>query len=166
MDGLNVDGADKCFAFLKGHYDKKRKLFEGLGFPLSGAITYRDWEVFVAVLTRDRCKPGNGCDLERHEVKSAMVGGGFEYQYHRKTWEEKLDGDLLVDHVFVSYGVHYNFVEVHRVLTADIRSRLEEWRDYVKDCYDVDNPKQRCRRSMSYSFVKGCGELIWASVSG
>ena len=90
---MNYEEAYTFYKFLKSNYDKKRKIYEKLGFSLAGAISYRDWEVFVAILMNDRCKPGDGCDLLRHEVKSALRGNSYEYQYHRNKGLEKLTGD-------------------------------------------------------------------------
>jgi hypothetical protein len=158
--GLFVAGAEDFYRGIKKEYDSRRKIYERLQFPLAGTISSRDWEAFVAVLMRDKAKPGHGCDLTRHEVKSAKMGNSFEYQYHRNTGLEKLEGDKQVDHIFVSYGDHYDRIEVRRLKAEQLEGTLEEWRQNIIESYQTDNPRQRCRHSLSYSFVKEHGEEL------
>ena len=53
-----------------------------------------------------------GPDLGDIEVKSAVVGNFFEYQYHRNSWQKKLEADRCSGHAFVWYGDDLDAVEV------------------------------------------------------
>lgn len=162
MDSLFVEGANKFFSFLKKNNDSKKFFYEKLGFSLSGTISFRDWEVLVAILMRDKHKPGNsGCDLMKHEVKSAKMGNSFEYQYHKHTGLDKLNSDKAVDHIFVSYNESYDTVEVRRILSKDLSLMFETWRSDIVKSYCQESPKQRCRHSITFNYVKTHGELLW-----
>ena len=73
----------------------KAEVYEQYGF-LSPSVPFIDWEVFAAILFRDRAKSGYGADLERHEVKSAAMGSSFEYQYHKFRGLDKPESCFLV----------------------------------------------------------------------
>lgn len=154
-------GADSFFEGLKRHYDKKRIIYERCGFSPIGTITFRDWEVLTAILMKDECKPGNGSDLKRHEVKSAKMGNSFEYQYHKHTGLEKLEEEKSIDHIFISYSDHYDEVELRRMKASELSETFDQWRSHVIESYQGEKPKQRCRHSISYVFVKTHGELLW-----
>lgn len=80
----------------------KAEIYRKYGFSLQGSVGSKDWEVFAAILLNDRARRGDGADLVNHEVKSAVIGGSFEYQYHRNRGLNKLTDDRDVDHIFVA----------------------------------------------------------------
>jgi hypothetical protein len=64
-----------------------------------------DWEVFASILIDDLGqKLAAGIDLSHHEVKSAISGGSYEYQYHRNTEKQKLAHDMKAGHLFFEHG--------------------------------------------------------------
>ncbi len=69
--------------YILEHSQNKAEIYEQYGFSLQGSIGSKDWEVFAAILLNDRARRGDGADLVNYEVKSAVLGGSFEYQYHR-----------------------------------------------------------------------------------
>ena len=165
-ESLFIEGAYSFYRFLKKTYDKKRKIFERLGFDLVGSVSSKDWEVLAAILMRDRAKPGNGCDLMKHEVKSAKIHNSFEYQYHRHSGLEKLEGDKFADHIYISYGDHYDNIEVRRLTSQQLSETFHGWAARIVEAYNQENPKQRCRQSVSYGYVKEHGELIMSIKDG
>jgi hypothetical protein len=165
MNKLFNVGADLFFNFLKDNYDKKKKIYKKLGFSLNGAISFRDWEVLVAILMRDKCKSGHGCDLKKHEVKSAQIGNSFEYQYHKNTGLLKLEEDKIVNHIFVSYSENYSYVEIKKIESNSLKIFFDDWKQNIIESYQKENPKQRCRQSIPYGFVKKHGEIIWKNDS-
>ncbi len=98
-------------------------------------------------------------DLENHEVKSAQNQKGFEYQYHKNHWEKKLDGDIKVDHVFISYTLNYSHVVVRLVAGRLLAYKFERWRPLIAKNYE-DGVKQRFRRQVTYGEVTRQGHVI------
>ena len=151
--------------FILNYSQKKAEVYENYGFTLQGSIGSRDWEVFVAILLDDRARPGDGADLMNHEVKSAVIGSGFEYQYHKNHGLEKLQEDKGVDHVFVARSHNYTEIEVWLVEREAIIPVFEAWLPSLLENYE--NPsRQRFRRSVSYYFVSGNGRLLMKIVDG
>ena len=64
----------------------------------SGSVPSITWELFGSILTGQKGKGGYGADLEGNEIKSAISGSAFEYQYHLNTGLDKLNEDQAVDH--------------------------------------------------------------------
>lgn len=136
----------------------KLEIYQRYGF-LAPPVASVDWEVFIAILVRDRRKPGDGADLERHEVKSAGMGGAFEYQYHREYGMDKLEEDKTVDHVFISYGSGYKDVDVRIVEKTKLTMVFESWKPELEANYKIPN-RQRFRKSVASGFVRMQGELL------
>jgi len=119
----------------------------------------RDWEVFAAILVDDRAKPGDGSDLMQHELKSAVRGNSFEYQYHRQHGLDKLASDQQIDHIFIARSTDYRDVDVWRVLRNELSATFASWLPALQANYD--NPsRQRFRRSISYHFVTRQGQRL------
>jgi hypothetical protein len=152
-----VEAYDFYKKYLLGTAKDKAEIYERYGFR-PPEVASKDWEVFGAILLRDRKKPGIGADLERHEVKSAGYGWSFEYQYHRNHGEEKLDEDKEVNHLFISYAENYQDVEVRYVLGQDLALTFESWRPGLVAKYQSGG--QRYRKSISFGFVRQHGTLI------
>lgn len=164
---------EKAFLFYKefilGRSQDKQKIYASYGFSMEGSVASIDWEVFAAILLRDRKKPGDGADLEKHEVKSAKAGSSFEYQYHKIHGLEKLADDKLVNHVFISYSSNYENIEVWLVEAKKIVPTFDKWEPKLQHNYAPSNNnvvRQRFRKSVPYGFVKKNGELILTIKNG
>jgi len=118
------------------------------------------WEMFAAILVNDVAKNGNGCDLLKHEVKSAKSENSFEYQYHRNSWKEKLAHEHEIDHVFVSYEPGYRDISVRVAKGSDLAAIFDKWLPCVEKTYDGSGKKQRCRKSISFSTIEEKGLTI------
>lgn len=157
---LFIDGAYQFYCKLLKHYSYRKHFYSKKKFDVNGLISYRDWELFGAILARDEAKGKTGSDLTRHEVKSAMIGNNFEYQYCRESGLEKLEEDLSVDHIFVSYSADYSEIIVRLVPKETMAKKIEGWRRKVIDSYYRDDPKLRCRRSVTSQFVAKNGTVV------
>lgn len=136
------------------------------GFHVAGSIAPKNWEVFSAILTGDEGKEGYGADLQHHEVKSSIDGNSFEYQYHLNGGRVKLQDDMKVNHIFVSYSKDYKDIEVRLVPGETLKSTFESWLPGLIKNYEGPNRRQRYRRSIPYGFVKKNGTLILRTEDG
>jgi len=163
---LNVSDAYNFYTkFILNHSRDKKRVYEEYGFTLQGGVPSKDWEVFAAILLRDRAKPGDGADLERHEVKSAIRGGSFEYQYHKKHGLDKLEEDKTVDHIFIERSRDYSDIRVWYVDKEALIPKFDQWKPELKANYEDDN-KQRFRRSVPKGMVRQKGTLLMQVESG
>lgn len=84
-----------------GPYQGRARLFRRRGLA-PRMVMSEDWEVFASILLKSTGTTSRaGPDLGDHEVKSAVDGSSFEYQYHRKSWQGKLAADREAGHVFI-----------------------------------------------------------------
>jgi hypothetical protein len=134
----------------------KAEIYERYGFSLQGSVGSKDWEVFAAILLNDRARRGDGADLINYEVKSAVIGGSFEYQYHRNRGLDKLTDDRDVDHIFVSRSESYTNVEVWLIERTKMTSTFDRWLPELLQNYETAE-RQRFRRSVTYGFVRSQG---------
>ncbi len=141
----------------------KAEVYEQYGF-LSPSVPFIDWEVFAAILFRDRAKSGYGADLERHEVKSAAMGSSFEYQYHKFRGLDKLEEDQRIDHVFISYANGYQDLDVYYMRAAKIATIFQGWKLELVENYQAG--RQRFRKSIPFGYVRREGWLILAIRNG
>ncbi len=153
--------------FILEHSLEKQAVYEEYGFPLQGSVGSRDWEVFAAILLSDKKKPGDGSDLERHEVKSATEKGSFEYQYHRNTGQQKLQEDQSIDHVFVWYSSDYSDVQVWLIekTNKELQETFDSWEPELILNYATEE-KQRFRKALSRAFIKRNGFCILSIQNG
>ena len=126
---------------------------------MQGSIGSKDWEVFAAILMGDYASPGDGADLENYEVKSALIGNSFEYQYHKNRGLEKLQGDRAVDHIFIARSSTYRDIEVWLVNRSKLAIVFDRWLPELETNY-IDGIRQRFRRSLTYAFVKAQGNAL------
>lgn len=133
----------------------KAEIYEQYGFSLQGSVGSKDWEVF-AILLNDRARRGDGADLMNYEVKSAVIGGSFEYQYHRNRGLDKLTDDRDVDHIFISRSESYTNVEVWLIERTKMTSTFDRWLPELLQNYETAE-RQRFRRSVTYGFVRSQG---------
>lgn len=95
-----------AFNFYRAHINRTDffALLKAHNLKTSGSVPSITWELFGSILTGRRGKSGYGADLEGIEIKSAIAGSSFEYQYHLNTGLDKLKEDQVVDHYFCSYS--------------------------------------------------------------
>lgn len=113
MQNLNIQAAyNFSTRFILNYSREKGEIYRRYGFTLQRSLSSKDWEVFAAILLNDRARPGHRTDLMNHEVKSAIMGNSFEYQYHKSHGIDKLEADKSVDHIFIAHSQSYENVEV------------------------------------------------------
>ncbi|MEL6353952.1 MAG: hypothetical protein AAFR58_19675 [Cyanobacteria bacterium J06627_28] len=134
-------------------------IYEEYGFTLQGSVGSKDWEVFAAILMGDRARPGDGADLMNYEVKSALIGNSFEYQYHKNRGLAKLQDDQAVDHLFVSRSSTYRDVHVWLVGRDKLIPVFAQWLPALQENYET-GVRQRFRRSVAYGFVTQQGSKL------
>jgi hypothetical protein len=142
--------------FILDHSRDKAKIYGRYGFTLQGSVSSKDWEVFSAILINDQARRGDGADLTNYEIKFAVIGGSFEYQYHRNRGLDKLTEDRNIDHIFVSRNENYMNVEVWLIDRAKMTSTFDKWLPELLENYETAE-RQRFRRSVTYGFVKNQG---------
>ena len=110
---LDVQAALIYFhAYMYGPYKGRVRLFRQRGLA-PRMVMSEDWEVFASILLKTTgAASRSGPDLGDHEVKSAVDGGTFEYQYHRNSWKEKLAADRRAGHVFIWHRDELTHIEV------------------------------------------------------
>jgi hypothetical protein len=145
---------------------EKDELRRAYGFSGGALVLPGDWELFAAILIQaHKSHHRYGHDLAEAEVKSAKMPGSFEYQYHLNTGRQKLEGDMHIDHLFISYSADCEDVYV-RVLTAEqLRHHFEPWlprllENYASRRESKLDGKQRFRRNIPYGVVRNVGRLI------
>lgn len=157
MPTLQVQEAYSFYrTYILDYSRDKAEIYEQYGFSRQGSVGSKDWEVFVAILLNDRARRGDGADLQNYEVKSAVIGSSFEYQYHRDSGLDKLTDDREVDHVFVARDENYMNVEVWLVEHTNMISIFERWLPELLQNYETAE-RQRFRRSVTYGFVRSQG---------
>lgn len=151
-----------AYDYYDKHINRKERfdLLEEYNLSVAGSIPNIDWELLGAILTGDKGKKSYGSDLSMHEIKSAVSGNSFEYQYHLHGGEAKLNEDMTVDHIFISYSANYQNVVVRFVAGAELASIFEGWRPGLVLNYTGENRKQRYRKSIAYSTVVKKGQIL------
>ena len=111
-----------------------------------------DWEVFAWILLKSMGSTSrSGPDLGEYEVKSAVDGGSFEYQYHRPSWEAKLAADRRAGHVFIWHRNELSHVEVWFCEGSDLQEQFDKWKASIPY---ADHRQQSFRKNVSASWVK------------
>jgi hypothetical protein len=152
----------QAFNFYKKfiYNEEKLALLRLHNLPIAGSVPPVEWELFGAIMTRDVHKNRYGSDLEGHEIKSSIATGSFEYQYHLRGGRQKLNDDMVVDHVFISYSPDYKDIEVRLMKGAQLKEKFKSWLPALKKNYKGPNRRQRFRRSIARGLVKKNGRLI------
>ena len=129
QDVLDVQGALIYFhAYMYGPYRGRARLFRLRGLE-PRMVMSEDWEIFASILLKSMGSPSrSGPDLGEYEVKSAVDGGSFEYQYHRNSWENKLAADSQAGHVFIWHRDELAHVEVWFCEGSALKEQLDKWR--------------------------------------
>ncbi len=145
---------------------EKQALLRKYNFPLAGSVSFTDWELFAAIFTGEKKQGQSGADLSKYEVKSAIMGNGFEYQYHLHSGLEKLNDDKSVDHLFVSYSRDYQNAEIRLVKGDELAGTFEKWLPGLKKNYSGESPRQRYRKSVGSAKASKMGEVVMSIKSG
>lgn len=163
---LDVDKALIFFhAYMYGPLQGKLRLYKDRDIAPHLAAS-SDWEVFASILVRDAgTRTQKGLDLQGYEVKSAKWGSGFEYQYHRKSWKQKMQEDRAAGHIFISHKQNLRYVEIRHVEGSLISEEfIDEWEE--NEPYtnapnpNAPNPRQRYRKSIPFKWVIDHGILV------
>ena len=159
MQQLNIKDA---YQYYSKHINRTERfqLLEEHQLSIPGSVPSIDWELFGSILTGSKGTPGYGADLESYEVKSATEGSSFEYQYHLNTGTSKLDEDMRVDHIFISYSKDYKHVTVRLVKGKDLATEFESWRAGLLENYSGEAPRQRYRKSIAFGLIQELGQII------
>lgn len=151
------------------------RLLKERNLKTSGSIPSIAWELFGSVLTGKRGTSGYGADLEGVEIKSAIAGSSFEYQYHLNTGLKKLKEDQSVGHFFCSYSPDYQSFQVFFVGGKSLAPFFSKWiPEYLKNynkaegagTLDASERRQRFRRSIPFGWVSKNGCLVMQVTEG
>ena len=159
MQQLNIKGA---YQYYSKHINRTErfKLLEAHQLSVAGSVSPVDWVLFGSILTGSQGTPGYGADLENYEVKSATEGNSFEYQYHLHGGISKLDEDMKVDHIFISYSSDYKNVTVRLVTGEALATEFESWRAGLLENYSGETPRQRYRKSIALGLIEELGQIV------
>jgi len=121
-----------------------------------------DWEVFASILVKDVGKKlAAGIDLANFEVKSAVSGGSYEYQYHKNTGQEKLLNDMKVGHLFFEHADNLRLVNLRWAHGSKMNHFFKKWLDEYPDPYP-----QRYRKNIPFTWVKEKAVLLMTLKDG
>lgn len=162
-----MSSLDNAYELYVRHiYDEEKiGLLTEHNLKIAGSVPSVLWELFGALLTERSGSGLTGADLVGWEVKSAKIGGSFEYQYHLNTGEIKLKEDCEVNHLFCTYSETYKDVVVRVMRGVDLAEKyFKVWEpDYLRN-YDVSVPnrqrRQRFRKNIPFGYVEANGELV------
>ncbi len=161
-----------AFEFYQIHINRTEffQLLRERGLKTSGSVPSIAWELFGSILTGKKGTAGYGADLDGIEIKSAIAGNSFEYQYHLHTGLAKLKEDQSVEHFFCSYAPDYQSFQVYFVSGKALDSEyFTEWiplyqKNYGKEegteVIASNKRRQRFRKSVSNGFVTKNGNLV------
>ena len=137
-------------AYMYGPLPGKARLYRNRGLRVRAAMS-EDWEVFASILIRNTgASTASGLDLDGYEVKSTLDGSSFEYQYHKLSWETKLEEDRRAGHIFISHRDELRYVKVRYCDGADLSNFFQQW---ANDRPYSTPSEQRFRRSIPYGWV-------------
>lgn len=161
---LDVQAALIYFhAYMYGPYKGRVRLFRQRGLA-PRMVMSEDWEVFASILLKTTGSASrSGPDLGEHEVKSAVDGGSFEYQYHRNSWKEKLEADRRAGHVFIWHRDELSCVEVWFCRGSGLDEHFRAWES--EGPYSTGG-QQRFRKTISAGWVKENATLLLRIADG
>ena len=160
-----------AFDFYQTHINRSDffTLLKEHNLKTSGSVPSITWELFGSILTGKKGKGGYGADLEGIEIKSAIAGNSFEYQYHLNTGLDKLKEDQVVDHFFCSYSADYQSFQVYFAEGKSLSQYFSNWiPQYLKNYNKTENAtsveanerRQRFRRSIPFGWVSKNAQLV------
>lgn len=154
----------KALNFYQNHILKADKDLSPLleTYHFKNRIPAWKWELFAAILVGDTAKNSGYSDLINYEVKSVQVGNSFEYLYYRKSWKNKLDKEVKIKHVYISYYPGYRDLDVRLISGAKIAHIFKSWIPELKQMYGGKKitKSPRFRKSISFGAAKEFGEII------
>lgn len=164
QNDLDVQGALIYFhAYMYGPYQGRARLFRLRGLE-PRMVMSEDWEVFASILLKSMGSASRGGpDLGEYEVKSAVDGSSFEYQYHRNSWEDKLAADSQAGHVFIWHRDELSHVEVWFCEGSALAEQFDSWR--AENPY-ADDQQQRFRKNITAKWVKENATPLLCIVDG
>jgi hypothetical protein len=149
-------------AYMYGPLQGKLRLYAARRVRSTGVAMSSDWEVFASILVRDLGqKLAAGIDLSNHEVKSAVAGSSYEYQYHKDTGKEKLAHDMQVGHLFFEHADNLREVNLRYAHGSQMEEYFRKWLEAYPDPYP-----QRYRRSIPFGWVKKNATLLMTITNG
>lgn len=149
-------------AYMYGPLQGKLRLYGARDIPAGSVAMSSDWEVFASMLVKDMGRKfGPGIDLANFEVKSALRGGSYEYQYHKIEGRNKLVKDMHVGHLFFDYYDNLREVDLRYAHGSQMNSYFEKWLMEFPEPY-----QQRYRKSIPYGWVKKNGILLMTIKDG
>lgn len=171
LDEIKFDSKlkkEEALDFYKSFILNKEKmdLLQKYSFKVNGSVSFQDWELFAAILTDNKKAEGYGADLNGFEVKSASEGSGFEYQYHKIGGASKLQEDMKVAHIFISYSDTYENVTVRLVEPQHLEDSFRQWDEELKLNYAPETGKQRFRKTIPFKRVCEVGTVIFEIKNG
>lgn len=168
MKKLHFSAAFDCY---QAHINRTEffQLLKERNLKISGSIPSIVWELFGSILTGKKGTSGYGADLEGVEVKSAIAGNSFEYQYHLNTGLKKLEEDQAVEHFFCSYAADYQSFQVFFADGRSLAPIFKQWiPEYLKNygklegasSFSASERRQRFRRSINFGWVSQNARLV------
>jgi hypothetical protein len=149
-------------AYMCGPLQGKLRLYKAREVRPPGAAMSSDWEVFASILVRDLGKKlAAGIDLSQYEVKSALDGGNYEYQYHKLTGKKKLSTDLKVGHLFFDHRNDLRNVDLRYAHGSSLKEFFNKWLQEYPDPYP-----QRYRKNVPFQWVRKNGILLMSLTDG
>jgi hypothetical protein len=149
-------------AYMYGPLQGKLRLYTARGVHSAGKALSSDWEVFASILVKDvGAKLTRGVDLSSYEVKSAENGGNYEYQYHKNTGKEKLQGDIRAGHLFFDHSDNLRQVDLRYASGGDLKEFFDLWLRNFPEPY-----MQRYRKSIPFTWVKKNALLLMSLRNG
>jgi hypothetical protein len=149
-------------AYMYGPLQGKLRLYGARKVRSAAAAMSSDWEVFASILVKDLGrKLAGGIDLSNYEVKSAVDGGSYEYQYHKNTGKEKLAHDMEVGHLFFDHGDNLRKVTLYYAHGGQMGEFFKKWLQEYPDPYP-----QRYRKNIPFQWVKKHATLLMTLVDG
>jgi hypothetical protein len=143
-------------AYMYGPLQGKLRLYGAREVHPPGAAMPSDWEVFASILVQDMGKKlAAGVDLSQHEVKSALDGGSYEYQYHKNTGKKKLRRDAEVGHLFFAHRDNLRHVDLRYAHGSSMKEFFRKWLHEYPEPYP-----QRYRKNIPFQWVKKNGTLL------
>lgn len=164
-DTLDVRAALIYFhAYMYGPYQGRFRLFRDRNLKPRMVVMPEDWEIFASILLRRHGVTSHkGPDLGVIEVKSAVSDGSFEYQYHRDSWQEKLNADRRSGHAFIWHGDGLHTVDVRYCNGEQLEEFFAKWE--AQKPYSNPN-QQRFRRQVSAGWVRNNAKLVLRVLKG
>ena len=150
-------------SYMYGPLQGKLRLYGARSVRPGNVALPSDWEVFASILVQDVGKKmGKGIDLSHHEIKSAVHGGSFEYQYHKLGGKKKLREDMRAGHLFFSHRDNLREIALRYAHGSQLKEPF-----FKKWLAEFPHPyPQRYRKNIPFRWVEKNGVLLMRIVDG